>query len=203
MGGNTWTASEGDVQGEWEQQVHVCYTAIYVCGTSERLNITDEKFLEIKKVWIHCISVKSWQYNTLKRVWPSDSFQIDNHGDRKRSWRTACRKSYGGECKEISRWFKIMSISVDQIKTDPFSFSWESLRHQRNYIKYLLVIKTSNKHTFGKWRDSNIHERAREILGRHVEYICHLSNLPVCVPEKTQVVLWTLKVIMPGFLQSN
>lgn len=37
--------------------------------------------------------------------------------------------------------------------------------------------------------DLNIHERVRDILGRHVGYICHLSNLPVCVPERTQVIL--------------
>lgn len=203
MEGNSWAASKEGVQGEWEQQVHICYTAICACGIFERLHITDEKFLEIRKVWIHCISVKSWQCNTLKRVCPSDSFLIDNHRDMRKSWRTACRKSYGGEWKEIWRWFKIMSISVDQIKTGPFSVSWESLRHQQNYIKHLLVIKMSNKHTFGKQRDSGIQERAREILGRHVRYICHLSNLPAHVPEKTQVVLWALKIIKPDFLQTN
>lgn len=148
-------------------------------------------------------SVKSWQYNALKRVCLSDSFLIDNHTDMRKSWRTACRKSYGGEWKEIWRWYEIMSISLEQITTTPLSLSWASLRHQQNYLKHLLVIKMSNKRTFGKWRDSNIHEREREILGRRVGYICHRSNLPVHVPEKTQLALWALKVIKLDFLQTN
>jgi len=107
----------------------------------------------------------------------------------KKSWRAACRKSYGGEWEEIWRWFKIMSIRADQVMTNPF---FAFLRKSEALTKlHKTHVSYKNVKQAYIWEMERLKQscREREILGRRIGYICHHSNLPVHVPEKSQLLL--------------